>query len=266
MGLAHLLWSCIGRTGKTIILSGTALVLATIAFLPWFWWSLHGWRASVEIASVHFSISAKTPLMLFRELAGAGYWGSGLLLILCVVARRTEQLRKDIGILLLLLIATVIGGALAGDAWFGYYIAARQFLWLLPAVAILTAAAIEACPRAGTLTAALLVIVCVRQSALFFIAPGEDWQKAADVLADKAGHGECLAVAPPEHAPLYTFFHPKLRNERCRAASRIMLAITPAATSAVGASAISKLIASGYYRANEETVGRSRIVYFHHIP
>jgi hypothetical protein len=165
-----------------------------------------------------------------------------------------------------LLIATAIGGALAGDAWFDYFIAARQFLWLLPAVAILAAAALEACPRAGIVIAALLMIVCVRQSALFFTAPGEDWQKAADVLADKVGHGECLAVAPPEQASLYAFFHPKLRNGRCGIASRIMLAITPAATSTVSAAAISTLIAAHYYKENEETVGRSRIVYFHRIP
>lgn len=204
--------------------------------------------------------------MLFRELAGAGYWGSGLLLILCAVALRAKPLERGARIQLLLLIATAIGGALAGDAWFDYFIAARQFLWLLPAVAILAAAALEARPRAGIVIAALFTIVCVRQSALFFTAPGEDWQKAADVLADKVGHGECLAVAPPEQAPLYAYFHPELRNGRCHIASRIMLAITPAATSTVSAAAISTLIGPHYYKEKEENVGRSRIVYFQRIP
>jgi 4-amino-4-deoxy-L-arabinose transferase-like glycosyltransferase len=265
VGLAHLLWSCIRRAGREALLSGSALALAVIAFLPWFWWSRRGWHSGVEISAFHFSVSAKTPLMLFRELSGAGYWGSGLLLILCAVALRAKPLGRGVRILLLLLIATVIGGALAGDAWFDYFIAARQFLWLLPAVAILAAAGLEASPRAGIVIAALLMIVCVRQSAVFFAAPGEDWQKAADVLADKVGKGDCLAVAPPEQASLYAFFHPELRNGRCRT-SRIMLAITPAATSTVSAAAFSTLIAAHYYKENEETVGRSRIVYFHRIP
>jgi hypothetical protein len=266
VGLAHLLWSCIRRAGRTAILGGSALILATAAFLPWFRWSRGAWHSSIEISAFHFSVSAKTPLMVFRELAGAGYWGSGLLLILCACALRASPLEKGSRVLLLLLIATAIGGALAGDAWFDYFIAARQFLWLLPAAAILAAAAIEACPRPGSVLAALLMIVCVRQSALFFTAPGEDWQKVAGILADKVGHGECLVVAPPDQASLYAFFRPELQNEGCQMASRIMLAITPAATGSISAAAISTLIAAHYYKENEETVGRSRIVYFHRIP
>ena len=59
--------------------------------------------------------------------------------------------------LLIVWIATVPIAVLCGDAAFGYFIAARQIIWVLPAVAILAAADIERYPRTGLALAALLV-------------------------------------------------------------------------------------------------------------
>src|SRR5205823_4353134 len=105
---------------------------------PWYFYAKSVWTAGITGAGVHFVLTAKTPLMLFREIAGAGYWGSGLLLILCTItaisARRNLFLGLCIGIPVIL--------ALAADALFGYFVATRQILWVLPAIAIFAASAL----------------------------------------------------------------------------------------------------------------------------
>jgi mannosyltransferase len=262
VGLAHLLCSVICHARRTSLLCGSAVALAMLAFLPWLWWVRDGWITTASHGAFHFSVSVKTPLMLFREVAGAGYWGSGLLLLLCAGALTGGRPRTRDRILPLVLIATVPLSVLSADAGLGYFIAARQFIWLLPAVAILAAAAIESYPRIGLALTIMLAIVCIRQSIVFFRSPGEDWQMAANVLADQVRSGNCLTVAPPEHAPFYEFFHPDLRTAPCSARS-IVLAITPAATSTQRRIAITELISAGYQASNARMVGRSEIVLFH---
>jgi 4-amino-4-deoxy-L-arabinose transferase-like glycosyltransferase len=262
IGIAHLLCSVTCRARRTVLLCGPGPLLALIAFLPWFWWAQTGWAASNATNGFQFSFSLKTPLLLFREFAGAGYWGSGLLLLLCAAALKGRCLHRRERVLLVLSISTVPVVVLCGDAWFGYFIAARQIIWILPAVAVLAAAAIECYPRTGLALAILLLIVCIRQSVTFFQSPSENWEMAANLLVDRVRQGDCLTVAPPEQAPLYEFFRPELRSEPCDA-RRIVLAVTPAATSTQRSSAIGTLISAGYKEAGEVVVGRSDIVSFH---
>jgi 4-amino-4-deoxy-L-arabinose transferase-like glycosyltransferase len=263
VGIAPLLYSLVRRERRTAWMCGSALLLALIAFLPWFAWAQAEWAATNATNGFQFSFSLKTPLMLFREFAGAGYWGSGLLLLLCAAALQGRGLGTPQRGLLVLLISSVPVVVLCGDAWFGYFIAARQIIWILPAVAILAAAGIEHYRRAGLVLAIMLAIVCLRQSIVFFRAPGEDWKVAANVLADRVRQGNCLLVAPPQHAPLYEFFHPELGSAPCSADSSIVLAITPAATSAQRCISRTKLISAGYRASNATIVGRSEIVLFH---
>jgi len=199
--------------------------------------------------------------MLFREFAGAGYFGSALLLLLCAGALAGSCIDKPMRMLLVLLIASAPVMVLCADAAFGYFVAARQIIWILPAVAILTAAAIECHPRVGWGLTALLAIICIRQSIVFYRSPGENWELAAMALAEQVREGNCLAVAPAEQAPLYEFFQPELRTRPCRSGS-IVLAITPAATDAQERNALARLVAAGHKVARVKTVGRTRIVLF----
>jgi hypothetical protein len=73
-----------------------------------------------------------TPLMLFREFAGAGYFGSALLLLLCFAALKEGRMDKGGRLVLIVWIATVPIAVLCGDAAFGYFIAARHMIWVLP--------------------------------------------------------------------------------------------------------------------------------------
>jgi hypothetical protein len=258
VGLAHILWSVAYGERKAALLGGTAFVLTIAAFLPWYLWSKPIWVDGITEGALHFSASAKTPLMLYRELAGAGYWGSGVLFILCFVAIKRGYFTSRIHALLLLLIVVPLVGVFCADAWFDYFLAARQFIWVLPAIAILAATAVERYSRAGVMLAAVLVLICIRQNIRYFTANHEDWEAAASVIAEQVKSGACLLVVAPEHALLYRFFQPELRSGCCNA-PKIVLAITPYTTKAQRQTAVTALIESGYKLEGQAVVGRSVI-------
>jgi uncharacterized membrane protein len=262
VGLAHIAWSVANRDRRTALFGFGAFGMAILAFLPWYLWSKDQWHTGIAQAGLHFSFSAKTVLMLFRELAGAGYWGSGLLSILCILAIAGWQLSPRNLRFLMLCIAVPVVCGLGADAAFGYFIAARQFIWILPMLAILASAAVERNRRAGLALIALLGAVCVQQSARYFTAPHEDWQTAAGALAKEVNQGACLVVAPPAQARYYEFFQPRLREAHCHA-PRMVVSATPYSTIEDRQTAIADLIALGYKQESEALVGKSQIITFH---
>jgi len=194
---AHILWSGIDRDRRTTLLGAAAFTAALASFIPWYLWSKSKWVAGIITTGVHFAFSAKTPLGILRDLTGGGYWSSGLLLIMCVLAivyrRSTSRLEA-----FLVLSATIpLVCALGADYLFDYFIAARQFLWVLPALATLAALAAERTGQIGVAIASLLILVCIYQDFHHFTAPHEDWGTVAESLAGAAGQGACLKVAPP---------------------------------------------------------------------
>jgi 4-amino-4-deoxy-L-arabinose transferase-like glycosyltransferase len=260
VGLAHLLWSALSRNQRSAQMSALALVVAGLAFLPWFLWARTRWTASIAETSVHFQFSEASPLMIFRESIGLGYWGTLCLVLLCglsVVAGSQPQISTLAG----LIVFTVMTCAVAADAAFDYFLAARQFLWILPSVAILAATAIERNKRSTLVLAILLGFFCVRQSALFFLFPKENWQAAADFVLDQVHQGAHLVVVPPVQERYYMFFHPELC---CGAAAsnQIVMAITPYATGMERMEAIAATIAAGYEMVQERDVGGSHVVSF----
>ncbi len=261
VAVAHLIHAVICKARRTALLCGSAVALGSIAFLPWFLWAHPAWQASSAVSGLRFSFSIKTPLMIFREFAGAGYFGSALLLLLCFFALKEGRMENGGHLLLILWITTPLLMALTGDAASGYFIAARQIIWVLPAVAILAAAGIECYPRARLAFAAVLALICIRQSIVFYSSPSENWELAAKVLVQQVREGACLAVAPPEQAPLYEFFQPDLRTGPCNP-RRIVLAITPAATYVQERNAMAGFTSAGYRLASIQVIGRSQIVLF----
>jgi uncharacterized membrane protein len=264
VGLAHVLWAAAQRRRKAAWLGGAALTLAVAAFVPWYVQSKAMWTADLAGRYV-IPASLRTPLMIFREFSGAGYWGSALLAVLFVLTAARRCLPRDMLTLLVLLIVAPIASAVASDAYFGYFLAARQFLWGLPAAAILAAAAMEHPSRTARTAAALLAIVCIWQNFRFFSDPHENWQAAADVLEDRVEHGDCLMVAPPEHAVLYKFFYPALQRAGCRG-NRIVLAVTPYASIAQREAAMTTIASKGYRPERADTVGGSIVAQFRHCP
>ncbi|MBV8906421.1 MAG: glycosyltransferase family 39 protein [Acidobacteriia bacterium] len=262
VSVAHLIWLAGRRRWRCALISGLALLIAGLAFLPWFLRSNARWNLRSANSAFHFHVSPATPLMLFREWIGAGYWGSACLVLLCpLVFRKRLQMADEIS-LFLLIPPVVLISALAADAQFDYFIAARQFLWVLPSVAILAAMAIEREPRIALPLAAVLAVFCLRQSGLFFLRPTENWQAAADAILEQVHHGAGWAVVPPEQAPLYGFFHPELPRGPA-ISDRIVLAITPAATEKQRQRATAAYAAAGYEVEQERTVGGSLIISLH---
>lgn len=249
VGVAHLAYERRREAAR-------ALGVAVAAFLPWYLHTREIWSAGLASTDVHFAISAKTPLMLFREFAGAGYWGSGLLLILCAMAARHRKfLGSWIGV-------TVVMAILA-DAASGYFVAARQILWILPAVAIAAALGMEHRPRFGRPLLAILTAVCVLFSYRYFTAPHDDFEKAANSLMAEVRQGACVAVVPPHDRSLYEFFRPEIADANCLA-PRVVLVASPYTTPAEKQAGVARLRESGYRQESVSTVGRSELSLFSH--
>jgi 4-amino-4-deoxy-L-arabinose transferase-like glycosyltransferase len=274
VGLALVLWSALCRDRRTALRGALALAAVCAAFLPWYLWARAAWASGIVREGFHFTLSAKTSLMIFREFAGAGYWGSGLLLILFALAAAAHDDRSHRRWLLALLIAVPIAGALLADGAAGYFIAARQFLWILPAAALLAAMATETVasfhrPFPGrtiaTLLIAPLLAICIRQSVVFFRAPHEDWQAAADAIALRSQQAACVEAAPADSIRLYEFFRPEIGRAACNHDSntdRLILAITPVTAIEQRDAAITRLKASGYTQESESVAGLSTILVF----
>jgi hypothetical protein len=258
VGAAHIAYAAFHREGKTAMLAVIAFAIAVASFSPWYFFSKTNWSSGIAGAGLHFAFSARTPLMLFREVAGAGYWGSGLLLILCAIAVTSKAPHR---MFFLLMIAVPVVLALLADGMFGYFVAARQILWVLPAVAILAAQAMERNYRLALPVTILLAAVCVWQSFRFFTSPHENWQIAADALSREVDQGACMIVVPREQAYSYEFFRPDLANSPCPS-PRTVLAFTPYATNAQRQSAVSSLNAQGYLRQSGYEAGKSEIELF----
>jgi 4-amino-4-deoxy-L-arabinose transferase-like glycosyltransferase len=278
IGTALVMWSALCRDRNAVVRGSLALAAASAAFLPWYLWSRAAWISGITQEGFQFVLSARTPLMIFREAAGAGYWGSGLLLVLIastIGAPRDGSHRRT---LLTLLILVPLLGALGTDAVAGYFIAARQFIWILPAAAILAATALESATlgkrsafgrRFLILATVALLAVCIRQTVVFFRAPHENWQAAADAIALRAQQGACVQVAPADSLRLYEFFRPEIGRADCsadrRGADHLVLAITPVTTIAQRDAAIARLKSSGYVEENVLNAGLSTIFVFRRV-
>lgn len=257
VGFALFLWSLFNDESRVAIFGCLSFTVVVAAFLPWYFWADQIYSAAAGDQLPHFTLSIKTPLMIFRELAGLGYWGSGVLLILCVIGIRRRAISFRVLSFVALMVAVPMVTILFMDALFDYFIAARQFIWVLPAIAILAAAAIE---KRTTVLLFLLAAIALRQNIVFYTAPKEDWRTAADAIAAKVNQGARLVVSPPEQKILYAFFRPELRNADDGSAA--ILAVTPYSPSGFREAAIDKLAWEGCQPLQREMVGKSEIILF----
>jgi hypothetical protein len=249
VGVAHLAW----ERGRS---AAIALGVAIAAFLPWYVHASQVWSSGLASTDVHFAFSLKTPLMLFREAAGAGYWGSGLLLILCLMAAHHRKF-------LAYWIAAPVLLAILADAASGYFVAARQILWILPAVAVAAALGAERRPRPGRAVVAILTAICVWYSYRYFTAPHDNFEKAADTMMAEVKQGACIAVVPAHDRPLYEFFRPEIADANCLS-PRVLLVTSPYTTPAEKQAGVARLMESSYRQESVSTVGRSEISVFTH--
>jgi mannosyltransferase len=224
--LAHLAWASLVSYRTTrwqpLLAAALALGIAGLVFAPWYLHSAASWRTAVAIGQLKGTITLRALPMILRELVAAGYIGS--LLVLAGFAYSLTR-RQDWPLWLLYLMVPIVC-AVAADAWFGYFLAIRQMIFILAPLALLFTAGVEALPRrpAAILTGALLIAL-IAGNISFFRRPREDWRTAAVVLESEP----CIVYSPPDSRLLYAFFVPDLANRECASgqAPRVALAISP---------------------------------------
>jgi len=224
--LAHLAWASLVSYRTTrwqpLLAAALALGIAGLIFAPWYLHSAASWRTAVAIGQLKGTITLRALPMILRELVAAGYIGS--LLMLAGFAYGLTR-RQDWPLWLLYLMVPIVC-AVAADAWFGYFLAIRQMIFVLAPLALLFTAGVEALPRrpAAILTAALLIAL-IAGNISFFRRPREDWRTAAVILESEP----CVVYSPPDSRLLYAFFVPDLANRECASgqAPRVALAISP---------------------------------------
>jgi len=224
--LAHLAWASLVSYRTTrwqpLLAAALALGIAGLIFAPWYLHSAASWRTAVAIGQLKGTITLRALPMILRELVAAGYIGS--LLVLAGFAYGLTR-RQDWPLWLLYLMVPIVC-AVAADAWFGYFLAIRQMIFVLAPLALLFTAGVEALPRrpAAILTAALLIAL-IAGNISFFRRPREDWRTAAVILESEP----CVVYSPPDSRLLYAFFVPDLANRECASgqAPRVALAISP---------------------------------------
>jgi mannosyltransferase len=224
--LAHLAWAGIlsfrTQRRQPLLAAALALGIAGLIFAPWYLHSAALWRTAVAVGQLQGTITLRAVPMILRELIAAGYIGS----LLAVAGLACGLVRRPDWPLWLLYLVVPIVCAVAADAWFGYFLAIRQVIFVLAPLALLFTAGAEALPPrpAAILTAALLITLVVGNIS-FFRRPREDWRSAAVILASEP----CVVYSPPDSRNLYAFFVADLVNRECTLgqAPRVALAVSP---------------------------------------
>ncbi|MGH9648208.1 MAG: glycosyltransferase family 39 protein, partial [Bryobacteraceae bacterium] len=144
--VAHLTWLLITGSVKekprAIVLAGGALAMASLSFLPWYFKAHAAWQGAVN-GGARFLLTGKDLLVIPHELMGTGYAGAALTGIAIVMAlvwsswyREEKMFWTFYAVILLLLVP-------AADAFFGYFLAARQMIFVLVPISVLVIACTE---------------------------------------------------------------------------------------------------------------------------
>jgi hypothetical protein len=94
----------------------------------------------------------------------------------------------------------------AADAYFGYFLAARQMIFALIPISILMATCVDVRGWAWVLPAALLLAM-VYEDVRWTRRPGEGWEAAAAQLKGT----DCSIFVPRDARTMYLFFAPQVR-------------------------------------------------------
>jgi hypothetical protein len=256
---AHIVWAIWQRQWRTAVYAAGAAAISIALFLPWVLWSKASWMGGIVREQSHFTFTPRLALVISRELIGGGHVGTILVLILagmCLALRRLKP--PSAGLLVLLVIVTFVGG-LATDAAFSYFFAIRQFLWILPALAILAGAEIERGGKIAAVLTAVLVFFCVRSSVLFFHDQRENLEAASHAIAAEVRDGACLVTPPDGTVRLYRFFEPGLPEESHKCA-KMVAAFSSYTLDPDRRALFSQLEAQGYTTRSTQEVGGVSIV------
>lgn len=260
---AHLIWLLWTRSVKekfrAVWLAGTAVSVASLAFLPWFLKSHAAWQGAV-LSGARFAVTGKDLLVIPHELMGTGYAGSALTAIAIVVALGWSSWNKEEKLFWAFYAAMPLLLVPAADAYFGYFLAARQMIFALVPISVLIAACMDL-RRWALVLPVTLILAMVYEDVRWIRRPGEGWQAAAAQLAAAAQFKEasCTIFVPSGARTLYVFFEPQLRAcdaDSLTTAEAVALAISP---DQPASDARQRLDRAGFHKAAELRIADPRI-------
>lgn len=233
---SHVLFLAIRRRWALVVRFSLIVLFAGAVYLPWYLHSRTYWRQEVEVSALHFRLEPKLPLLILRELAGSGYAGSILLIMLSVYGLRVlSRLQGDWSLWVTSFVMPLCL-VVAADLVFDYFFAIRQVIFVLPSLAVMAAAGLERLfgeKGRGLATACCVVVVALNigYAIRWFTKPGEDWSAAAQRMSQEVGANGCFVPLPAGTGAYYEFFRPDLRGRECGVdlskARRIAVAISP---------------------------------------
>jgi len=253
------------RRWRSFAFASVALALALLSFLPWYMWTRPGWQQTITALSLRFEASPHVALVLLREISGDG-WVASLPLVAGAVYgfRRMERCTG------LLLAAGILSGVVLGlavDYKYHYFFAARQFIFVVPALVLLAVhGLIES--RRSFACAALAVLFLggvLAKNYTYFSRPHEDVAAGARLLRDTAAQGPCIAFVPTDDPRLYALFEPAVEQHRCvwpPTAPLIAFASNIHSVEEERRNAIAGLTAAGYQPGGQREVGGTTVTLF----
>ena len=219
---SHFVWALTStsRQKRLIFYTAAACSFMILAFIPWYIYGSPIWRQTIHEGSIHFYVSWKTPLMLIREISGAGYVGGCSLLALAVLGFQKGQVDVEMKRLLACSSIVPIICVLSVDSFFDYFLAIRQMIFILPPLAILTSLGISALmcltPRLTIIATALLIAFLAVSDFRWLKRPREDWALAAQTVQKMSIlFSACTLYSPPDSLSYYAFFEPRLADRSC---------------------------------------------------
>jgi hypothetical protein len=267
--LAHLAWLCALKSHpnrrRLLLLSALPIAVAALAFVPWYLWAAQLWKVS-PASSQHYTISPRAILMVLRELVGAGYIGTALILFLAFIGLKSLYMFHD-RLFWSLQVVVPILLALVADIAFNYFLAIRQMIFVVAPLSLLAALGLEALALQRRITAAVLgsvlLVTFVFEDIHLFTRPRENWETAAHTLEELSKTGACTMFVPASSVDLYRFFVPQLTESTCLADSRqIAVAIAPQSPASDGLK--SALFENGFTKVRDFNPQGPRIELYEH--
>ncbi len=266
--VAHLGWLVWTKNRSALLSAGTAVAAAGLAFLPWFVQTHAAWQAMLD-SGTRFAVHARDLAVIPHELTGTGYAGFALTMVTVVVALTFSPLKASDKLFWTLCAAMPLILVPAADAYFGYFLAARQMIFALAPISILMAAAADI-RRWGFVLPAALLIAMAYEDARWIQRPGEGWESAASQLGPAiSAPGSCAVFVPSGARTMYVYFEPQIRacdDAALATAPTVALAINPGQPAADIAAARGKIESSGFRKESDVRTADPRIEVYRREP
>ena len=235
VGIAHLLWAVFtkGVKSRLTLLVFIALVFISISYIPWFVHQRNA--ASASIASLHLGpvVTLRTPLMIIRELFGAGFAGSVLIIAGVMIGVFSSRMTRNEKLFGALLVGVPLIAPIAADWCFGYFVASRQWLFSIPGFIYILGFWIAEIKILKLIYATIIAAVLIYFDLHWLLKPREDWAAATGLILQEIDEkNACVVFNPQSSVRLYEFFDPSITKAQCnvvghRITKEIIVAVSP---------------------------------------